>query len=101
CEFGPVWPFEGWIEHDVELHADRLALTLTMHTTAPRMPATCGWHPWWQRRLRRGSPATIDLPGARMHRRDDEQIAVPELVDPPPRPWDDCFTGLSGPAVVR
>ena len=37
-----------------------------------------------------------------MYVRDLEGIALPEKQSPPPPgPWDDCFTDLSGPPVVR
>ncbi len=101
CDLGPSWPFDGWVEHDVDLAPDRLSLALTVHTRSPRMPAACGWHPWFRRQLRRGAPATVDIAGAMMYRRDDEHIAVPELVPPRPQPWDDCFTGFSAPPSIR
>ena len=36
-----------------------------------------------------------------MYVRDADGIAVPEKVAPPAGPWDDCFTDLSGPPVLR
>ena len=33
----------------------------------------------------------LDFHPEAMYRRDDEHIAVDELVDVPPGPWDDCF----------
>lgn len=102
CDFGPSWPFPGWADHEITLRDDRVELALTLHSREGRMPAAGGWHPWWQRRLDRGEPAVLDLPAASMYRRDDDWIAVPELIiPPPPGPWDDCFTGLSGPPVLR
>ncbi|MEY2448164.1 MAG: aldose 1-epimerase, partial [Acidimicrobiaceae bacterium] len=104
CAFGPGWPFGGWAEQVIEVHADRVELELSMHAADRPTPVVGGWHPWWQRRLGHGAPAAgLDLPAASMLVRDAEGIAVPDdkISPPPPGPWDDCFTGLSGPPVLR
>jgi aldose 1-epimerase len=49
------------------------------------MPAVLGWHPCFRK------PLQADLEFASMYARDHEYIAVPDLVAPKPRPWDDCF----------
>jgi aldose 1-epimerase len=101
CDFGPHWPFPGWAEHRVTVEDGAVGLALSLHTSAARMPAAGGWHPWWQRRLANGADVALDLPATAMYRRDDG-IATGELVSPPPPgPWDDCFTGLTGPPVLR
>lgn len=99
CDFGPGWPYAGWAEHVLVLHEDRLELELSLHASAGRMPVSAGWHPWWQRRVG-GVEAQLELPARSMYVRDEEGIAVSELVPPPPGPWDDCFTDLSGPAAL-
>jgi aldose 1-epimerase len=100
CDFGPDWPFPGEIVHTITLHDDRLELTLSVHAREGRMPASVGWHPWWHKQLRRGGAAALSLPARSMFVRDDEGIALPTLVAPPPGPWDDCFTDLDGPPVL-
>ncbi len=102
CDLGPQWPFAGWVEHELTLHDDRLELELSIHARDDAMPAACGWHPWWRRTLPTGEVARLELDAGAMYRRDDEGIAVPDLLrPPPPGPWDDCFTEVNGPAVVR
>jgi aldose 1-epimerase len=102
-DFGEGWPFPGWAEQVVTAHEDRIELELSMHAAEGRMPAVGGWHPWWQRRLDGlyGAPAQLELPAASMYVRDAEGIAIPDTVPPPPGPWDDCFTDLSAPPVLR
>jgi aldose 1-epimerase len=66
------------------------------------MPASIGWHPWFLRRIP-GTPGELELdvePGA-MYARDEAGIATTELVPPAPEPWDDCFTDLRRPPVLR
>ena len=75
-------------------------MTMEVHATDRPMPASLGWHPWWARRLDRGEALEVDLHAGAMYRRDDDGIAVDELVPIPPRPWDDCFTQLAEPPAV-
>jgi aldose 1-epimerase len=102
CDFGPAWPLGGWAEQVIAVHADRVELELSMHAADLPTPVVGGWHPWWQRRLSEGAAdVVLELPAASMYVRDAEGIAVPETVPPPPGPWDDCFTDLTGPPVLR
>ncbi len=73
------------------------------------MPAAVGWHPWFPRRLAGtagrpaapSAPAILGFDAARMLVRDSEGIPSGALVEPTPRPWDDCFTGLrSAPTLT-
>ena len=98
-ELGDDWPWTGRATHEVALEPQRLTLTLAVHA-GETMPVSAGWHPWFHRRIG-GAEAEIDLPAERMWRRDEEGIPDGTLVDPPPGPWDDCFTALVGPVVVR
>ena len=101
CNFGPAWPFAGWAEQLLVLRHDRLDLELSLHATHEAMPAVGGWHPWWQRRLTGGDPVDLDLVAGAMYVRDDEGITTSATVPPPPGPWDDCFTDLARPPVLR
>lgn len=94
----------GWfaptrIEQHLELHPDRLELTLEVTSASP-VPATVGWHPWFIRRLG-GADARIDLPASYLLARDDTGITTRHHVEVPPGPWDDAFVGLTGPVVVQ
>lgn len=101
-DLGPDWPFAGRVVQRFELASDRLACRLELHADEP-MPASIGWHPWFVRRLP-GVPdeVELDLDAGAMYVRDEEGIATDRLVDPPATgPWDDCFTDLRRPPVLR
>lgn len=119
-ELGPDWPFRGTVVQRFELGANHLTCRLELHADEP-MPASMGWHPWFVRRplavttgqvaagssgvmaAGRGEPGPLelDLDADAMYLRDDEGIATAQRVPPPPGPWDDCFTGLRRPPVLR
>jgi aldose 1-epimerase len=100
-ELGPDWPFAGTVVQRFELTADSLTCRMELHADEP-MPASIGWHPWFVRRI----PGTtgeleLDFDAGAMYLRDAAGIATGELVPPPPGPWDDCFTDLRRPPVLR
>ena len=99
-DLGGDWPFAGRVEHRVDLTPAALHLRLTVAAGEP-FPAAVGWHPWFRRRLAAGDPVEVDVPATAMWRRDADGIPTGELVPPPPGPWDDCFTGLTGPVRLR
>ena len=88
------WPFAGSVIQRFDLSADALRVTMELTADEP-MPATIGWHPWFRRRLGPDEPEVeLRFDAEAMFRRDDDGIPTGELVAPPPRPWDDCFTGV-------
>ncbi len=98
-ELSPPWPFGGRVVQRFALRDDALGLTMEVHAGEEPMPASCGWHPWWSRRLARGEALEVELRAGAMYRRDDDGIAVDERMPVPPPPWDDCFTELADPPV--
>ena len=101
-ELGPDWPFAGVVRQRFDLASDQLTFRLELHADAP-MPASIGWHPWFLRRL----PGLVgelelELDAGSMYVRDAAGITTTALVSPPPPgPWDDCFTDLRRPPVLR
>ncbi len=96
--FGPPWPFGGWAEQRIALFDDRLELELSVHADPALgpMPATAGWHPWFVR------PVELSFEAGAMLCRDATGMPSGELARPvPPGPWDDCFTELGAPPVLR
>jgi len=100
CDLGPDWPWPGSVEQRIELTATSLTAVLQVEAHDGPMPVTVGWHPWLRRTVG-AVDAQLELPAERMWRRDADGIPDGTLVDPPPGPWDDCFTALVGPVVVR
>jgi aldose 1-epimerase len=104
-DLGPDWPFRGRVIQRFELQPGRLRVELELQADEP-MPGMLGWHPWFRWHLDGAGAdasgrAELDvIPGA-MFERDAAGIALNRLVPPPPGPWDDCFTRLACPPVVR
>jgi aldose 1-epimerase len=96
----PPWPFGGRVVQRFALDHDALRLSMEVHAGDRPMPASCGWHPWWSRRVGRGEPLTVELAAGAMYERDREGIPTGALVPLGPHPWDDCFTRLGRPPAV-
>ena len=102
CDLGPDWPFAGRVAHEVVLDDSSLSLRLEVAADDEPFPASCGWHPWWRRRLRRGAPLEVDVDAESMWVRGPDGVPTGELVSPvPPGPWDDCLTDLRSAPVLR
>lgn len=90
-DLGVAWPFPGHSRHSVSLGAESLTMRLEVHSDGGPMPASCGWHPWFRRRLDGGEPVALDFEAGFMERRDADGIPSGERVPPSAGPWDDCF----------
>ena len=100
-ELGPDWPFAGGVVQRFELSADHLTCRMELHADEP-MPASIGWHPYFVRRIPWVAGALqLDLDAGAMYVRDAAGIATDERIPPPPGPWDDCFTDVRRPPVLR
>ena len=100
-DLGPDWPFLGRASQRVELAADALTFELAVEADE-RMPASIGWHPWFIRRPA-GVETTVevDFDAEWMFVRDDAGITTEQRIPTPRGPWDDCFTGVRRPPVLR
>ena len=102
CDLGGTWPFPGRVAHQVTVEDDRVELRIEVGAEDEPFPASCGWHPWWRRRLSRGGPLEIDVDAQSMWIRGEDGIPTGELrTPPPPGPYDDCMTDLQRPPVLR
>lgn len=99
---GERWPVPGRVVQRIDLRPDRLVMTIEIHTEGAPFPASCGWHPWFRRRLESGAEARLDLRARSMLVRGPDGLPSGEHASPPPPgPWDDCFTGVDGAPKVR
>ena len=98
----PPWPFAATVTHLISLSSSGLTQVLGVIPTNTAMPVTFGWHPWFRRRLTHGGPLQLaaDMSKASRLLRDDDWISTAKLVEPGPRPWDDCFVDV-GSIVLR
>jgi aldose 1-epimerase len=79
------WPFGGKAHQRIEVSENQLRMTLTLTAGEHSMPASIGWHPWFQK------PNQLDFEPSSFYPRDAEGIATLPLAEPPSGPWDDCF----------
>ncbi len=96
----PPWPFAGFVRQRFELTTDHLSISLEVHAENAAMPASCGWHPWFRRRIN-DVESTIEFEAGFMELRNQAGLPSGRRVPPPPGPWDDCFGDLAGPPVIR
>jgi aldose 1-epimerase len=97
----PPWPWAGRVVQEVTLTPEALSLRLEVSTADGPMPAECGWHPWWKRRLDRGEDVQVELAARAMYVRDSAGIPTGERIGPPAGPYDDCFTDFDQPVMLR
>lgn len=102
------WPWAGRVEQAWRLTETSLETELSVHSDGAEFPAEAGWHPWFRRRLARGSPAELHLPATEMYERGADQLPTGTLLrPPPPGPYDDTFplpggeAGLTWPGALR
>jgi aldose 1-epimerase len=86
-----TWHFGGIAQQHLQLDEGGLLCVLTVAATAAPMPAVIGWHPCFVKPLR------AELEFESMYVRDDDSMAVAELVPPKEHPWDDCFVHPTAP----
>jgi aldose 1-epimerase len=86
-----TWEFGGTAHQHFQLDDQGLACVLTVYATSQAMPAVVGWHPCFRK------PLVADLQFEQMYVRDQDSIALTQLVAPAPHPWDDCFVRPTGP----
>jgi aldose 1-epimerase len=87
------WPFAGIARQRIELSHGALRCELSIESSGRPFPAVLGWHPWLL------EPTDLRFSPTTMYRRGGDGLPTGELVEPAPRPWDDCFVN-SRPVVL-
>lgn len=101
CAFDDRWPWDGEVRQRLRLGPDSLEIVVEVHAGDEAMPAWCGVHPWFRRRLARGDALQLAFDAGGMLATDDAAMPTGEVVDPPAGPWDDCFVDVVWPVVLR
>ena len=91
---GLNWEFGGLVTQAIELHPDRVEITLTIESSGRAFPAELGWHPWFRK------PDRLEFSPTAMYERDEFGIPTGALVEPTAGPWDDCFANAE-PVVLH
>jgi aldose 1-epimerase len=97
CAFDSRWPWPGGARCEIRLEPDGLEARLEVHADREPMPAWCGWHPWFSRRLGRGADVRVDLTAGAMFATDAEAMPTGALVPRPTGTVDDCFDDVRWP----
>lgn len=100
-DLGADWPFGGSAEQRFTVDGPVLTLAMMVTAAAEPMPAMVGWHPWFRREVRGGGALELDFEAGQMYALDREAIPTGDLIDAPPGPWDNCFTAVTQPIVLR
>ena len=79
------WPFGGSVTQHVEVDTTGISFAMTVTAADRAFPVSFGWHPWFRK------PQELDFRPDSMYRRDEDHVAVDELVAVSLGPWDDCF----------
>lgn len=79
------WPFGGSVAQRIAVDEAGATFEMTVTAADRAFPVSFGWHPWFRK------PDTLDFRPVSMYRRDDDHMAVDELIEVAAGPWDDCF----------
>lgn len=102
CGLGETWPWAGRALSEVAVDPGGLHLRLTLEADEA-MPASVGWHPWFNRDVHWAGALEVDFRAAERWERDEEGIPSGALVPAGARPqlgWDDCFTAMLADPVL-
>ncbi|MFF0575541.1 aldose 1-epimerase [Streptosporangium saharense] len=96
-ELDERWPFGGAVRQEFELTRDALTVHATVTNERRAMPAIVGFHPWFAR----GPEFTYRFEPGLRYVCDEDGIPRHLSASTGPRPWDDSFTAVASPPVLR
>lgn len=97
CELDEPWPARGRVTQEIVVGPNVVTQTVTVESAGDAFPASIGWHPWFRRRLDRGSELEMAFDADAMLVRDDDGMPSGTGAAPGDGPWDDCFIGMRWP----
>ncbi|MER7209014.1 hypothetical protein ABT340_18285 [Streptosporangium sp. NPDC000239] len=95
------WPFGGAVRQEFELTPDALTVRATVTNERRAMPAIVGFHPWFARRIDGGPELAYRFEPGLRYVCDEDGIPRHLSASTGPRPWDDSFTAVASPPVLR
>ena len=98
-DFAAPWPFRGSAIQRFAVGEHSLTCSIEVRAIDDQ-PVMVGWHPWIRRELDDGATLDLRVEPGRMYELDD-MIPTGRLIEPPSRPWDNCFVDLAEPPVLR
>jgi aldose 1-epimerase len=90
------WISAGEIWQEWKLTEESLFTAIEIKTLAEPFPASCGWHPWFLRRLARGGVAEYQIAAEKKYQRGDDYLPTGKLIEIGEGPFDDAFVVPSG-----
>ncbi len=90
------WISAGEIWQEWKLTEESLFIAIEIKTLAEPFPASCGWHPWFLRRLARGGVAEYQIAAEKKYQRGDDYLPTGKLIEIGEGPFDDAFVVPSG-----
>lgn len=94
------WLAPGEIIQEWKLDDNYLFTAIEIRTFKEEFPASCGWHPWFLRKLNRGEPAVYSIAATNKYQRGADYLPTGKLIDIGVGPFDDAFTVPSGKAQI-
>ncbi|MFM2073570.1 MAG: hypothetical protein RLZZ623_3834 [Actinomycetota bacterium] len=88
------WPLGGTAHQHIQLTPDAIVCVLTVVAGHDSMPVSIGYHPWFVK------PVDDRLLFGSMFELDGGGLPTGRLVEPMPRPWDDCFIDARKPLML-
>lgn len=87
---GVPWPLGGTVELRAELDENELTLKMAVTAGDRRMPAACGWHPWFRRSLDVGHGVEVRVAESALAQERDAAGRPTGDWIAPTRRWNDC-----------
>lgn len=91
----------AYAEQTFEVSSNSLTWSLNYFANGSTIPAWVGLHPWLPKKIHPGPECELIFAPKKMLHRGKDGIPTNNLVDVPPRPWDDAFTGVSNSPILR
>jgi aldose 1-epimerase len=94
------WIAAGEIWQEWKIEEDLLFTAIEIRTKSEPFPASCGWHPWFLRKLANGEPAQYQIAAEKKYQRGPDYLPTGNLIEVGEGPFDDAFVVPTGTASI-